>query len=194
MLLAALGASEASGLPRRFFSRGPLAGGPCIDLSCLFAGLVSRVALIAWVACATACVLLAHLERVRKGPSREAGLLLYGGVLTAVMSLDEAFQLHTVPNFFFPDGKVLFYLAYAAAAVIFLVNYGAVIRRSSAWLLALALLLLGFSIGLDQLTGREFVEDAAKLAGVGTWSVYLVGTGLALARSSPGAGGPDGFN
>jgi len=75
---------------------------------------------------------------------------------------------------------VLFYLAYAAAAATLLVTYRSLILRSSAWVLALALGLLAASVCLDQVTTREFVEDAAKLSGVGTWSVYLIGTGLVM--------------
>ena len=55
-------------------------------------------------------------------------MLLCAGVLTAVMSLDEAFFLHDAATLIVSSEKVLFYLAYAGAAITFFVVDRDVIR------------------------------------------------------------------
>jgi hypothetical protein len=182
VLAAALTASAASGLPGGYFSRRPMAGTPCVDVSCFFAGLVTRVALMAWVACAAGCLLLAYLARRSGERPRRRGMLVYAGAFTAALALDEAFLLHDAVGALVPGGKLLFYFGYAAAASGFVVAYRSAIRRTSWWILALALGLLAASIGLDQLTSREFLEDASKLLGVAAWTTYFLGTGVAMLR------------
>jgi hypothetical protein len=159
-----------------YFSRDPaatLGGNPAVGVL-TYAGV-----LVAWGAAAGSALVASLLARARGW--REVSALLTGALGLGYLALDDLFQVHEelVPRLLgIPQEVVL--VAYAGLAAAFVWWFRHVWARHEWPLLALAMLLLGASVGLDQ--SGDYVldeisfygEESLKLFGFAFLGTYLV--------------------
>jgi hypothetical protein len=148
-----------------------------------YAGALSSLGILLWYATAVVCFYSALLGGRKGLPARRRAFLAYGGVLTALLLLDDLFMVHeeALP-LLLSRAEAWSYALYLALVLgLFLLFHREVLASNFA-LLALAFLFFGLSLGLDQapLGGLPglwrlksiAVEDALKLLGVGSWFLY----------------------
>jgi hypothetical protein len=159
-----------------------------------FLGAVSTVGGMLWVS-ATAIALFSGRLLVRSQWVREGKFLIYFGLLSLLLAIDDIFQLHEkvlgqIPNL----GQPLYLALYGGLALVFLYTQRGLIKGDH-WLTFLAAIgflaisaitdnlkdqslheiLLG-SVGAEKTFERflYLLEDTAKLIGILLWLVYAV--------------------
>jgi hypothetical protein len=187
ILLPALGvlaiiatASLVGGIPVPSMTRDIAALGHLHPL----AGVLSNLGILLWAATAAVCLFVAITERDTLS-APVARCLLFAGLLSAWLMLDDCFQIHEdlSPRYLhFRERYVYLTLALAVAAHLW--TSRAVILRSRWSLLALAFVFLGTSAMLDTLLlhwaqqigeWEFFYEDGAKWLGIVCWNAYHLG-------------------
>jgi hypothetical protein len=184
LAVAGLG-SAASEHAFAYFVRDPAAAvrlDGCEGIACSYAGMVSNVGIVLWLVAATLTLGAALLGR-RMGIDRRAlSLLWWGGALTALLGLDDLFELHeyAVPALI-PHGQELAYAAYGVAGLGLLALHRDLLMRADTWLLVAAGSLLLVSAAADEiLPGNHLLEDGSKLLAIVLWGIFFVGTATAL--------------
>ncbi|MCH2171068.1 hypothetical protein MK489_09820 [Myxococcota bacterium] len=154
----------------------------------LYIGALSTTGLMLWAATAGICLLGAAVVYSRGSKTAAHGtpwnlvwFLLYGGLLTVMLCLDDAFLLHerVLPTHLrFPQPAV--YLTYIGLVVGFLIGFAPRILRTDYVLLLVSLFFLGMSMSLDEILPysslETFVEDSFKFAGIVFWLIYFAWT------------------
>jgi hypothetical protein len=145
-----------------------------------YAGLLSNVGVMLWAATAGVCLFCAAVQ----GRGQRAFFLL-GGLLTAVLLLDDLFMLHgEVFDAVLGVPEPLTYATYVAAAAGYLLAFRRKILSTAFVPLAASLALFGVSVVCDvAFPQHELLEDGCKLLGIGCWSAYFVTTGIAHVRA-----------
>jgi len=136
--------------------------------------------LIMWSGAAIA--LFSAIAVRRLGGGRTARFLLWGGIITALLALDDFLLLHDeVFVEFLGQSERRVFLVYAVIVGLFLWHYRRVIMSSGAILLIIAVGCLGASLLVDQTSflwgespWRIFVEDGLKLVGLTFWTGFFV--------------------
>ena len=183
MLLGIEAVSQARDEPSGLYLKDPaaVAGDP------FYVGFASNVGVLGWWTAASASlVAVALLWRDRRA---DAFPLLAAAALTIVLALDDLFMLHesALPAVGVP--QVTLYVFYALASVFLVVRWRSFLARTEWPLLAVAVFLLGCSVGIDVLNearGAEqpLIEDGTKLLAIMAWATYFVRTSIRLIRSS----------
>jgi hypothetical protein len=160
-----------------------------------FLGFISNVGAVLWAATATVFLFRYRMERTEARSPGWARFLLASGLFAAMLGVDDLFLVHDqlVPDVFgVAQGWVV--ALYALAACLYLLVFAPRIAATAFPLLLCAFALLGTSVALDQLMDRliylpasGFLEDAAKLMGIGTWLAYALHTCARLPDASPGS-------
>lgn len=148
-----------------------------------YIGLVSHLGVLLWSVAASISLFSATLARDR-GLAR---LLLTGGLLTAVLALDDLFTLH---ESVFPDylgiGEKVVLGAEMLFAAAFLLGFVRVILRTDFLILGLAIAFFAGSELFDQdflSQGLNYLlDDGLKLFGIVSWTTYFVRTSAQAAR------------
>lgn len=152
------------------------------------AGLLSNLGLILWSATAAVCLFAAAASRPQH--ARRSRFLLFGGLLSAYLLLDDFFQVHEViaPQYLGIRERYV-YLALAASLLAYLLTFRDVIVATHWPALLLALGFFAASAGSDAAVAlllpprtatpdwQFFVEDGAKWLGICSWCHYFVGVG-----------------
>lgn len=150
-----------------------------------FVGFVSNVGVVMWASIATVFLFRHHVERAIGGRAEWRRFLLWSGLFAGVLGLDDLFLLH---DQVFPDylgvSQSLVVGLYAVLCLGYLLRFSGQIARTAYPVFIAALGLLAASVALDQLQDRweiylpasGFLEDAAKLLGIGTWLSYALHT------------------
>jgi hypothetical protein len=169
--------SNYGDFPTAIFSRDPTSTMKVHPLT----GMQSNLGILVWWAAAAICFFGHAVLRYSHSDATLRSFLLWSGVITAVLALDDFFLVH--------DDLVLRYLklsetpvllSYTALLVWHLVRFRRHILRSSYLLLLLALMFFGLSIVVDFFQEhwlspwRIFLEDGFKLLGIVSWSGYLI--------------------
>lgn len=145
-------------------------GGPPFYL-----GLLSTVGgLVMWTS-AVACVFAGTLLR-RLGDRRGGAFLLSAGAFSGLLALDDLLLIHDGYLMHFHVSEVVTLGAYGMYFLGHLVVFRREILTREYGLLALALLLLGGSAGIDVLGGDTpiwgYTEDSLKFLGLCTWTAF----------------------
>ncbi|MCW3798771.1 hypothetical protein OMW55_13230 [Sphingomonas sp. BN140010] len=135
-----------------------------------YLGLVSDMGFLGWWTAAVACLLAWSVD----APSRLRPVLLAGGLLSAILCLDDLMLLHEWL------GEKPFFLFYAIASITYVWRYRAVHRQVGPALLAGALVLLATSLGVDAM--RDLYEH------IGPTLDRLAGSMLHIDLASLGQG------
>jgi hypothetical protein len=176
-------AAEALDKPFGFFSREP---SEVLDAP-FYTGFLFHIGLLIWFTSAVVCLFGGMLIVERAG--RDAALpVLAAGVLSLVLSLDDALRVHedVLPGKL-GIPKAGGYALYGLAVVGWLATFRSFVRRSDWPLLALAVALLGCSVVLDRAFvehQRHVFEDGAKFLGIVAWTLYFVRTTHARVRTA----------
>lgn len=186
LLLAAAVYGYLRGIPPSDLTRDAVA----VTGTSAHVGNLSNLGVLLWWGSAVVCLVtgwLLHRWR-RPGSATFVGAGLLGGAL----AVDDLLVVHEkiLPSLWTGLGGVLLSSYVLLVALYVWVNRRLI--RDTEWpLLGAAVLLLGASLGVDEIgeaSGAEpyFVEDALKLLGIACWSLYFVRTSLRqLAVSTP---------
>jgi hypothetical protein len=160
-----------------------------------YIGALSQFGILAWAAGAAAC-LVAWLVLRHHPDAVTRRFFAWGGVLTAVLALDDLFQVHENAAQLPGLSEPLLLAAYPAALVIFLAAF----RHSEALhrvapLMAASLVLLAASMALDRipeeiLVGHPFWEDGAKFLGTAGWAATFIVAAVSYLRPAQGTRAP----
>jgi uncharacterized membrane protein YgdD (TMEM256/DUF423 family) len=204
VLMAALLAHVFGNVPFTVITRDPMAtmvGDP-------LTGAQSVVGVGIWWLAAGICLFASAVASRSRVPPAVRSFLLWSGLLTAVLVLDDAFMFHDdLASRIFGLRERYVMLAYGVLLAAYLLRFRKVILRTEWLLLVGALAFFASSIGLDLynqnsclefVTPTEtcdwsmFVEDSLKLLGIVFWSAWLIRIsylallgGLRSARSMP---------
>jgi hypothetical protein len=179
VLAVALGAiaatiATAAALDREFvdFSRDPQAAASVPS----YLGSLSTATLLVWWAGAVSALLAAAVMRRLGDGDATLGFALGAG-LTALLALDDGFQLHESVFIYVLDERAVV-AAYGVCAIGYLVLCRRWLARGPWGVLAIAIGLLGLSVAADVyqgVTGTDVhvVEDGSKLIGAAAWSTFF---------------------
>ncbi len=152
-------------------------------------GMMSQAGLLLWSATSAIALFGALVLRVQAAPAGHQALLLYAGLLTGWLVLDDTYLLHEsiLPGFGVP--QVLIQLAYAVAALVYLWLNRMLIRHAEWPILLAAGASMAASIGLDLVVESRsdaavIIEDALKFYGFVLWTVFHITTTACLTLAS----------
>jgi len=154
----------------------------------VYAGWFSNLVTLLWQVPATCALLAAAVLRSIRRPG--AGMFLVAGLIGVVLAADDLFLIHEflseairLPDLVLP---VLYGIAVLAFAVVFRRGLG----TSGIALVAVALLCWTGSIVMVVVTQRhgQIAVSAAKLAGVGFWTLLILRLAFVALRDAAGAG------
>ena len=157
-----------------------------------YLGGVAALNLFLWAAAAALLLVAAvGLWTRERGLAAAMGAI---GLLTVLVALDDRFLVHelVLPHFGVPE--IVSYVAYGALAAGLVAAFGRVLlAQPETWLLVLALVGMGASVGLD-LTGidstvRRVAEETAKMVGAAALTVFPATVLVNRLRTSGGARG-----
>jgi len=138
-------------------------------------GVVSNVGILLWCAAAAICLFSASLLR-QQGAHREAGFLVWAGLMTTGLMLDDLFMFHEyIAPVHFHLNEKLVHASYFVVTLVYLLRHRRLILESNYRLLAAALVLFAASMMVDVADGQgwwRLVEDGCKLLGISSWLAY----------------------
>jgi len=156
-----------------------------------YIGAISQIGILFW--CVSAAILLYSLKIAyeQKKPKQQLWFLLFAGLLTVMMMIDDMFMFHDVimPIYFHISEKV-FYLFYGTAVVSLFYFFRKIVLKTDYLLFILAVILLGSSVITDivielglKLPDEFFMEDGIKFLGLVSWFVYFIRTSYRIIES-----------
>lgn len=147
-------------------------------------GVVSSITILGWTASATLCLFGWAASRQRQGKRNLSAFLLYAGIFTLLLGLDDLFMLHDyiIPNDLGMSEKPLF-IGYGCMLLAGIFIFRKVILKTDYSIAILALAFFGLSLTVDVFQysiealiadWRIMFEDGFKLLGVtGFLSYYF---------------------
>jgi hypothetical protein len=141
-------------------------------------GVVSNVGILLWCATAVICLFSCSLLR-QQGLHAEARFLLWAGVMTVVLLVDDLFMIHEyiAPVHFHVNEKVVL-ASYVCAAGAYLLSHLRLILAANYQLLAAAMVLFTAAMLMDIASGNKWwnlAEDGFKVLGITSWLGYHAG-------------------
>lgn len=185
-LLALAGiAAKAIGVDPGVFVRDPAH----VAHVAFYTGIISNLGIAVWCAGAVMALFAAAVLPKTQNRREERRFLLWSGVLTLYLMMDDLAMLHDdVFRVLFHVYEQLVFLAYLPIAVIYVVRFRRQLLGPHAALVVLAGAFMIFSLTMDQwhmlltVFGRpimphnELVEKAAKLLSMVSWMAFLART------------------
>lgn len=173
-------------IPFSIYSRDPiqvLEGKP-------YVGIISNIGILLWSASASILFFSAILGTTLNIPKRLIGFLVYGGVLTSLMLVDDLFLFHDV---IFPEylniSQSLFFISYGIILIIYLFLYKLELLSTDYIFLLAAFGLFAASVAVDEfvehvveLPAEYLIEDGFKLLGIISWFAFFTRTCYALVK------------
>lgn len=144
-------------------------------------GIISQAGLLLWSATAAIALFGALVIRAQGAPIERQAFLIYAGLLTGWLVLDDAYLLHESILPGLGLSQTLVQLAYAAAALVYLGLNRALLRQSEWPILVAAGMAMAASMGLDLVIAVQsdlvgIIEDALKFYGYVLWAVFHITT------------------
>lgn len=142
----------------------------------IYTGLVSNLGILFWCASATISLFAGWFGK-NKGTISIEAFLVYSGMLSVVLLIDDLLQLHEV---FFPEQlqvpEMVVFAIYGIFTIMLFFHYRKIILTTNYLILLTCLLLFGLSLivdlFLDGFPGENLLEDGAKFIGILTWFGY----------------------
>lgn len=153
----------------------------------VYAGFLSQIGLMLWSGTITTCLLIASHGTTDPALRALKKFMLYSGLFTALLAIDDAFLLHEslLPAFGVPE-KIVF-AAYFGITLAYLFRFYKLMRHTCYALMLSALACFALSILVDQISPEEMnlylLEDGAKIAGIGCWMAYFLFTATDILKS-----------
>ena len=153
----------------------------------VYVGWAAHGTTLIWSIGAVCALLVGVVLRSIPAERERSSFLLSGGLLTALMVVDDMFLLHDGVYARASIPEELLYAAYGIAAAAIGWRFRRVILESHPLLLVAAVLAWGGSVASDfvqETTGRHLHvwEDGSKLVGVMLWSAFFARTGVSWLR------------
>jgi len=145
-----------------------------------FTGVISNVGVLFWCATSAICFFsFAIYGKTRNALT--ARFLLFSGLLTLLLLLDDLFVLHeTIFPVYFHIPQTAVYLGYLILISMYFYKFKEIIAETEYTLLFIACSFFGVSVISDIFLpqkGLEYlVEDGFKLFGIVTWFIYFIRT------------------
>lgn len=145
-----------------------------------YIGFFSNLGIMLWSAAFTICFYGAWRIN-RKIDKRGQEFLIFSGLITMLMTMDDLFQLHELvfPKYLSISENMV-YLTYLNIYMIYFIRFRKQLLNSDFIVLGIAFFFLGLSTVIDILPlpieKDTFLEDAIKLLGAITWLIYFVRT------------------
>ena len=163
-------------IPIASFRRDPtiVLGGPS------YIGFISNIGILFWAFTAAICLFSSVIHKQRNNQATSQ-FLLYSGLLTLWLLLDDMFMLHDslLPNHLMIPEKLV-YLGYVTIVLVYLVKFRTEILNHEYATLFIAFSFFALSVLADLLLeqqGFEFLlEDGLKLFGIVTWFIFFFRT------------------
>ncbi len=188
LLFSAVGVSILKGIPFIKFTRDPAALGFIHPLW----GVLSNIGVLIWCSATAICFFTYILTRNKLGMQAQSSFLLYSGLLTLVLLLDDFFQFH---DFLFPVylhiPEYVIYIIYVGLTLFIVARFFRLIMTTEYLVLIIAFSLFGVSIIVDLLTEeptlfRVLAEDGSKFIGIVSWCLYYSRLAMGLLSDNPG--------
>ena len=148
-------------------------------------GLISNLGILLWCSCAAICILVAIAIPQSRENRKICSFLLFSGILTSVLLIDDLFLLHeeVFPRYLRIPENIVF-LTYAIIIFLYLLKFMRVILKTEFFFLLLAFIFLGSSMFFDkniislpqswlENEGLLLLEDGAKFLGILSWLTYF---------------------
>ena len=178
VLLLVIGLQDR--VPFHDLTRDPLA----IAILPFYYGVVSNVGAIVWAGAASICLFVFFSTSGTVLPKRMRSYLLFSGLLTSMLLLDDLFLLHEQ---FFPEymgiGKRIVIACYGALTILHFAVFRRIVQETEYLILVVAFAFFGLSLFVDLVPSDSLpffwrftnyvVEDGAKLLGITSWLVYF---------------------
>jgi hypothetical protein len=141
-------------------------------------GVVSNVGVLLWCATAVICLFSRSLLR-QQGLHAEARFLLWAGLMTLVLLVDDLFMIHEyIAPIHFHVNEKLVLASYACGIGAYLLSHRRLILAANYQLLAAAMVLFSASMLLDIADPGgwwRLGEDGFKILGIASWLGYHAG-------------------
>ncbi|MCT7962346.1 hypothetical protein NG791_16885 [Laspinema sp. D1] len=153
-----------------------------------YLGMVSRFGILLWCATAAICLFTSLYLKPLNPSLKHQRFLLFGGLITTVLMLDDSFQLHeeVFPTYLGISEKIV-YLVYVIMLALYLIKFHKIILNSRYLVfLGLAFVCFALSILLDMRAiidlvemgliydrDRALLENGFKLFGIVSWFTYF---------------------
>ncbi|GAB4544162.1 MAG: hypothetical protein Tsb0014_38140 [Pleurocapsa sp.] len=162
-------------IPIMDFTRDPLS---IVDAP-VYLGFLSNIGILFWAAGATICFFAAAIINQIKHKTINFYFLLFAGVITTILLIDDFFLLHeeVFPKYFDLAESQAF-LIYLLLVLAYLVFFRNKIASTDFLLLGLSLFSFASSAIADEIfvahfRGKFLIEDGCKLLGILTWTAYF---------------------
>ena len=151
-------------------------------------GFFSNIGILAWWTATAACLTAAAVLRGWSSPAWQP--LTAGGILTAVLCVDDLMLLHeeVFPTHLGIPEAVIF-AVYGSAAALYVWCFRQFHRAMETPLLAVAVALFGISVVVDLNNIEDnwwgvLLEDGAKFSGIIAWATYHARSACAVLRTT----------
>ncbi len=162
-------------IPIRWFTRDPIL---LLKGENPFIGMLSNLGVLLWCVAMAIAIFTARIAERAWGRGEDSRFLFWGGSLSALLMLDDLFQLHEVVfPVYFGAPEVLVYGVYGVLAMTYFIRFRATIAGTAYTVPLLALGFFAVSVGTDflpDIPGQTLVEDGAKFIGITLWVSYYV--------------------
>lgn len=145
-----------------------------------FIGIISNIGALMWCTTASICFYAGGLLW-SFGNKNYALFLIYSGVFTAILLIDDFFMLHDSAVYYIINhdfAQYSIYLSYAIFALWYVFNFYKVILKQNYILIGLAFFFLGISVLIDiifESVGLQyFIEDSFKFLGIISWMLFYI--------------------
>lgn len=148
----------------------------------VYVGLISNLGVLVWASAAAISLFSAMLER-RRGRHPDVGrLLFFGGILCAILALDDLFLMHEVVfPLYLGIPEIGVYAGYFILVSTFFAVFSKTILRTRYTLLGIAMWFFAVSLAVDfgsdiagvNLAAEYSLEDWAKLFGIVFFCAYF---------------------
>jgi hypothetical protein len=141
-----------------------------------YIGLFSNLGVLIWCSCVTICIVTYFILKKKMIFRKYAGFLLWSGILTFLLMIDDLFMLHEV----FGKHGLYIYIIYIIITVGILMKYLNVIAKTEFIILLGAMVCFALSIFIDVLDDfilkhhLVILEDSFKYVGIVCWFTYFI--------------------
>jgi hypothetical protein len=156
-----------------------------------YAGALSHLGVLLWCAAATVCLFTYLIFPVAVRRTSTGGFILWSGILTALLTVDDLFQVHEVASGILQIPDFLIVGVYGVIALAIFFVHRRELVRTNLVLFSTAMLCLGTSVVVDAFdpkhlfgTRYHLVEDGPKLLGIAVWLGYFATLCLARLREA----------
>lgn len=136
-------------------------------------GFLSYIGILLWCTTSAVTLFTASVLYRRGGNGVTPMYLIYAGVLTGILMVDDLFMLHD-----YLIGHLPMYILYALLAGYFFYRYFHRIRQDTFLLLLAAVGFLAVSVAMDLFLPNEgleyFLEDGFKFLGIMSWALFFI--------------------